>query len=120
MLVAVKTPRISIQMRGAIPKKYIALLKVDFGSKVRIEPEDDAYIDVFSTDWYSAESAATTPGTTLRFYRRLHKLTQRALGGRLGCPAQTVSNMENSLRPISRRMAYKLARVFTVPAGRFI
>lgn len=122
MLVAVKMPHIEISMHGDIPQHYIELLKTDFGENVSIDPEnnDEEYIDIFNTEWYKNETSKRTPGGTLRFYRKLHKLSQSDLAGRLGIAPQTVSNMETGVRPISRVTAYKLAEIFDIPAGRFI
>jgi transcriptional regulator with XRE-family HTH domain len=61
-----------------------------------------------------------TPGGNLRFYRRLHKMTQPNLGDILGISKQKVSNMENNIIPISRKTALRLAKIFKVPAANFI
>jgi len=47
--------------------------------------------------------------------------TQSQLGRLLGdVPKQCISNLENGVRPISKKMALKLARIFEVSVARFI
>ncbi|MFA6857662.1 MAG: hypothetical protein WCR31_10670 [Treponema sp.] len=39
---------------------------------------------------------------------------------KLGNTKQRVSNMEHNLKPVGRRMAYRLAGIFGILAGRFM
>ena len=49
------------------------------------------------------------------------KMTQATLGKLLGgIPKQFVSNMENGIRPISKKMALKLAEIFETSVAKFI
>jgi DNA-binding XRE family transcriptional regulator len=92
------------------------------GDQLVIEKnEDDESINVFETTWYKATKAGMGPGGAMRIYRKLHGLTQEALGERLGgIPRQHISNMERGRRPISMTTAKKLAKLFSVPADRFL
>lgn len=51
------------------------------------------------------------PGLALRGARAKAELTQEALAKALGIPQYEISKMENSKRPISKKMAVKLAKV---------
>jgi len=62
-----------------------------------------------------------TPGTYMKIYRENRKMTQTELGKILGgLPRQHVSNMENGVRPISKKIAIKLAKAFDVSVEKFI
>jgi DNA-binding XRE family transcriptional regulator len=122
MLAVVKTPHISVQIQGRIPPKLIDVLRDEFGKRVHfIKEADDQLVDVFKTDWYKRVKASLTPGKRLRIYRQNLRMTQTALGKQLGgIPKQFVSNMENEIRPISKKMALKLADIFDVSVAKFI
>jgi DNA-binding XRE family transcriptional regulator len=116
----VKKPPTEFAIKGNIPKKYLTLLKKDYGKNLTIVNDKEELVDVREMNWYKEMKAKETPGDTLRFYRKLHKLTQEELGRKLGVPKQKISNMENALKPISRKMAHKLSEIFEIAAGRFI
>jgi DNA-binding XRE family transcriptional regulator len=122
MLAVVKTPHISVQIKGRIPPKLIDVLRDEYGERVHLVKEaDDQLVDVFKTDWYKRAKARLTPGKNLRIYRQNMKMTQADLGKKLGgLPKQFVSNMENGIRPISKNMALKLADIFDVSVAKFI
>ena len=122
MLAVVKKPHTEFMIQGQIPEKYIRMLKNDFGSDLVIEDDDgeEDFTDVTLTDWYKKMKKEETPGEILRFYRKLNGFTQPELAEKLGITKQRVSNMEHNLKPISRRMAYRLAGLFGIRAGRFI
>jgi DNA-binding XRE family transcriptional regulator len=122
MLAVVKTPHISVKIQGRIPPKLIDVLRDEYGERVHLVKEaDDELVDVFKTDWYKRAKARLTPGKNLRIYRQNLKMTQAALGKQLGgIPKQFVSNMENDIRPISKKMALKLAEIFEVSVAKFI
>jgi len=122
MLAVVKTPLIRIQIKGRIPTRLISLLRDEYGTQVRLVPDkDDELVDVFQTDWYRKIKKTLTPGVNMRIYRQNHRLTQVQLGERLGgIPKQHISNMENDRRPISKKTAMKLARLFHVSVEKFI
>jgi DNA-binding XRE family transcriptional regulator len=124
MLAVVKTPHIKIHIQGRIPTRLMNVLKKEYGKGVKLvkeDSDDDELVDIFQTDWYRRVKARMTPGKSLRIYRQNAKMTQDELGKRLGgLPKQFISNMENGIRPISKNMALKLARMFRTSVARFI
>ncbi len=122
MLAVVKTPLIDIHIKGRIPSRLVTVLKKEYGKKVHLTKEaDDELLDVFQTDWYKRIKKTLTPGTNLKIYRQNLGLTQAQLGEKLGnLPKQFVSNMENGIRPISKKTALKLAKLFRTSVDRFI
>ena len=122
MQAVVKTPRIELQIRGDIPPKLISVLKEEFGDDLRLQEEqDDKIVNVFETEWYHQIKSSMTPGDNLKIYRDNRGWTQAQLGEKLdGVPRQHISNMERGLRPISRKMAKRLAQVFEVSPSKFI
>jgi len=122
MLAVVKTPRTRIEIKGHIPKRILQALKEQYGTKVQLLPDkDDEKIDVFRTEWYKRIKARTTPGDNLRIYRQNAGMTLQRVGELLdGMPRQHVSNMEKGIRPISKKVALKLAAIFKVSVEKFI
>lgn len=122
MQARVKTPRTKIEISGDIHPKIITILKEIYGSKVKISNDDnDEFVDVFETDWYKKISKKLTPGKTMKLYREMRKMTQEELGQKLGgISRQNISHMERGVRPISLKMAKKLAEIFGVSVERFI
>ncbi|GHU36201.1 hypothetical protein FACS1894172_18830 [Spirochaetia bacterium] len=100
MLVVVKMPPIEFSVQGKIPDKYLDLMKKDFGPALSVF-EDDETMLATDMDWYIETKEKETPGSTLRFYRKLHKMTQDMLAERLGITKQKISNMEHNAKPIS-------------------
>jgi DNA-binding XRE family transcriptional regulator len=122
MLAVVKTPLIRIHIKGQIPRQIMTVLKKEYGDKMKLTKEDDdEMVDVFQTDWYKRVKKGLTPGKNLKIYRQNMEMTQEQLGAKLGdIPKQFISNMENGIRPISKKTALKLARIFKVSVARFI
>lgn len=120
MLAVVKKHHTEFIMHGQIPEKYLKMLKKDFGAAVMIQADEEELVDVTEMQWYKDEKKSETPGDVLRFYRKLNNLTQVELAQKLEITKQLVSNMENGQKPISRKMAHRLAEFFGVKAGRFI
>jgi len=122
MLAVVKTPRTRIEIKGHIPKRIMQALREQYGAKVQLLPEkDDEKIDIFETEWYKRIKAKTTPGDNLRIYRQNAGMTLQRVGELLdGLPRQHVSNMEKGIRPISKKVALKLAAIFKVSVEKFI
>jgi len=122
MLAVVKTPLTRIRIKGRIPNKLIDVLYQEFGENVQITPDsDDEKVDVFQTDWYKRIKKKLTPGTYMKVFRQNRSMTQTELGKVLGgLPRQHISNMENGSRPISKRIALKLAKLFDVSVEKFI
>ena len=122
MLAVVKTPRTSIRIKGKISNKLMEVLVSEYGKDVQLtrDPEDEL-VDVFQTDWYKNTKKTMTPGIYMKIYRENRKMTQTELGKILGgLPRQHVSNMENGVRPISKKIAMKLAKAFDVSVEKFI
>ena len=111
MQVAVKTPRIELEMKGDIPERVILFLEEEYGVSLRQTADDgEDVVNALETDWYKRTMAAMTPGKALRIYRENAGLTQAALGERMGgIPRQHISNMENGRRPIGKENAKRLA-----------
>jgi len=122
MLAVVKTPLIRIHIKGQIPKQLVTVLKKEYGEKMKLTKEDDdELVDVFQTDWYKRVKKGLTPGKNLKIYRQNMHMTQEQLGAKLGeVPKQFISNMENGIRPISKKTALKLAKIFKVSVAKFI
>lgn len=111
MQVAVKTPRIELEMKGDIPERVILFLEAEYGVSLRQSADDgEEVVNVLETDWYKRTMGSMTPGKALRIYRENAGLTQTALGERMGgVPRQHISNMENGKRPIGKENAKRLA-----------
>ena len=122
MLAVVRTPLIRIHIRGQIPKQIVTVLKKEYGERMKLTREDDdELVDVFQTDWYKRVTKGLTPGKNLKIYRQNLGMTQGQLGAKLGgIPKQFISNMENGIRPISKKTALQLAKVFRVSVAKFI
>ena len=122
MLAVVKTPHTKIRIKGRIPARLIGVLQDEYGTAVHLTSDaDDELVDVFKTDWYKSIKKELTPGTYMKVFRQNKGMTQGALGKALGgIPRQHISNMENGSRPISKKVALKLAKLFDVSVARFI
>ncbi|GHU44632.1 hypothetical protein FACS1894190_16190 [Spirochaetia bacterium] len=119
MLAVVKMPPIEFSIQGKIPDKYLDLMKKDFGEALSVFDDDETVL-VTDMDWYKETKKRETPCNTLRFYRKLHNMTQNMLAEQLGITKQKISNMEHNAKPISRKTAYQLSEVFKIDPGRFI
>lgn len=72
------------------------------------------------TEWYRDIKASMTAGDTVKADRGLRGWTQKVLAQKLGISVQNLSEIERDVRPVSRKMAAKLAEVFdTDPAAYF-
>lgn len=123
MLAVVKMPRTNNQfeVRGDIPEPVLKYLRKRYGSAVTVIDDDEELVDIRETAWYQSQQILTSPGTTLRTYRRRDMLSQRELGRLLGgLSVQKISDMENGRRGISKEMAKKLAVVFGTGAEKFL
>jgi transcriptional regulator with XRE-family HTH domain len=62
-----------------------------------------------------------TPHTRIEIYRQNAGMTLQKVGDLLGgVPRQHISNMEKGTRPISKKVALKLAEIFDVSVEKFI
>ncbi len=122
MLAVVKTPLTRIRIKGRIPPRLMDVLQDEYGKAVQITADpDDELVDAFQTDWYKSIKKELTPGTYMRVFRENKRMTQDALGKALGgIPRQHISNMENGSRPISKKIAIRLAKLFDVSVSKFI
>jgi DNA-binding XRE family transcriptional regulator len=120
MLVVVKKRPTEFVVQGNIPEKYLKLLKKDYGKNATITNETGDYVAATEMSWYKEMKAEETPGDTLRFYRKLHHMTQKELAEKIEVTKQKISNMEHGLKAISRKTAYQLSEIFGIAAGRFI
>ena len=77
-------------------------------------------VNAMEMDWFKELESEDTPGKNLRFYRKLVGMTQPELAKKLGTSKQSVSDMENDRKPISRKTAKELAALFDVSVARFI
>ncbi len=106
------------EIRGDIPENVLIFLRNEFTVDIDEEKE---YVDLMETDWYKETKATMTPGKYIRIYRENKGYSQAKLGEMLGgLTRQNISGMENGHRGISKEMAKKLAKIFQVPADRFI
>ena len=122
MLAVVKTPLTRIRIKGRVPNKLIHLLAEEYGNALQITPDpEDEKLDVFQTDWYKNLKKSLRPGSYIKVFRQNRNMTQADLGKALGgLPRQHISNMENGIRPISKKTALKLAKLFDVSVEKFI
>ena len=77
--------------------------------------------DVLNAPLYKRVPLEMKPGDYLRFFRQDNNLSQSELSRKLGrLSREDLSKMENGRRPISRRMALRLAGFFDVSVDKFI
>lgn len=55
---------------------------------------------------------ARRPGVVLRGFRLRDNLTQAKLAQKMGCPQPWISQMESGVRPMGKKMAARLGKVF--------
>lgn len=119
MLVAVKKPPINFEITGYIPDDLIFGLIKKYGDEnVKIERDD--MVNAMDMEWFKDLDSEDTPSKNLRFYRKLMDLTQSMLAEKLGTSKQFISDMENGRKPISKKMAKELSKIFDVSVARFI
>jgi len=122
MLASVKTSRIRVHIQGVIPGVLLEVLRQEYGQRLIVRSERGVpMLDILNAPLYEQDPKEMSPGAYLRLYRQDIDLTQAELGRDLGgISRQNVGHMENGRRPISRRMAMRLSRLFNVSADRFI
>ena len=129
MLAVVNQPRTqgteaaSFRIEGKVPKFVVMFLESAFSKALKIEvsdDEDDVAVPFEQTKWYKDIKASMTAGDTVKADRGLRGWTQKVLAQKLGISVQNLSEIERDVRPVSRKMAAKLAKVFnTDPAAYF-
>ena len=103
MLVVVNQPRTNFRIMGGVPKDILDYVEDRYGKENVCVLDDDG-------------EELLDP----RMFRRFAKLTQPQLADRLGTSKQAISNMENGIRPISKKTAKELANIFKVSVSNFI
>ncbi|MBR2059774.1 MAG: helix-turn-helix transcriptional regulator [Fibrobacter sp.] len=129
MLAVVNQPRTqgteaaSFRIEGKVPKFVVMFLESAFSKALKVEvsdDEDDVAVPFEQTEWYKDIKASMTAGDTVKADRGLRGWTQKVLAQKLGISVQNLSEIERDVRPVSRKMAAKLAEVFnTDPAAYF-
>ncbi|WP_294113070.1 helix-turn-helix transcriptional regulator [uncultured Fibrobacter sp.] len=129
MLAVVNQPRTqgteaaSFRIEGKVPKFVVMFLESAFNKALKVEvsdDEDDVAVPFEQTEWYRDIKASMTAGDTVKADRGLRGWTQKVLARKLGISVQNLSEIERDVRPVSRKMAAKLAEVFnTDPAAYF-
>ena len=129
MLAVVNQPRTqgteaaSFRIEGKVPKFVVMFLESAFNKALKVEVSDDedyAAVPFEQTEWYKVVKASMTAGDTVKADRGLRGWTQKVLAQKLGISVQNLSEIERDVRPVSRKMAAKLAEVFnTDPAAYF-
>ena len=123
MRVVVKTPHIEINVKGSeIPPSLLKFLKKEYGEKLSyLDDDGDELVDITATDWYRNIGERMSPGDYMKVYRENKGLTQEQLGRMLGnIPRQNVSGMERGTRPISLKMARKMAALLGVSVSKLL
>lgn len=129
MLAVVNQPRTqgteaaSFRIEGKVPKFVVMFLESAFNKALKVEvsdDEDDEAVPFEQTDFYKEVYENMTAGDTVKADRGLRGWTQKVLAQKLGISVQNLSEIERDVRPVSRKMAAKLAEVFnTDPAAYF-
>lgn len=129
MLAVVNQPRTqgteaaSFRIEGKVPKFVVMFLESAFNKALKVEvsdDDDDVAVPFEQTEWYRDIKASMTAGDTVKADRGLRGWTQKVLAQKLGISVQNLSEIERDVRPVSRKMATKLAEVFdTDPAAYF-
>jgi len=109
MLAVVKTPRIDLRIEGEIPARVIAVLRDEYDD-LHVW-DDDETVPIKETRWYKDIRESATPGEILRARREIARMTQAALGEKVGISRQNISSLELCRRPISQAVARRLADV---------
>lgn len=122
MLVVVNQPHTEgFRIEGRIPKDVLDYVESRYSKEniSVINDDGEELLDPHDMNFYKEVKASQTPGGNLRFYRRLVRMTQPELASELGTSKQAISLMENNKRPISRKTAKELGRIFQVSPKRF-
>lgn len=87
----------------------MTVLESAFNKALKVEDDDEEYVDAEDNDWFREVQASTTPAESLKLLRTTFGYTQQALADKAGITKQQVSAMERGKLPIGRKMAYRLA-----------
>ena len=105
-----------LQMFGCISQALLNAVKRDY----TIESEDNTYVDVTKTSWFMESQKRLRNGGLIRILRDHKKMSQGTLGKRLKVTSKYISDLEHGRRPVSLKMAQKLAEVFDRQPERFL
>ena len=115
MLAVVNQPRTqniskaSFRLEGDIPEFVILFLKSAFPNALKIEEESTPFEE---TEWFKNFRKTMTSGEAVKADRTLRGWTQKFLAEKLGISVQNLSELERDVRPVSKKMAVKIASVF--------
>ncbi len=119
MSVATKTRPIKLTLQPGTPRRVLQDLRRRY-SRYLVEREDIA-VDYLETSFHKKVQETLTPGLWIKHLREAHNLTQVELGLKLGgVKPSRISDWENNHRAVSKAAAKDLAKLFKVPADRFI
>lgn len=118
----IEEPLISVRISGSSEKVFllpaaaqrqlITFLKSLNPEGKELIPADEVFKEVYQK--YGKV------GATLRDYRHRSKMTQTQLAEKLGIEQSHISQMEYSKRPIGKKMAQKLAKIFNTSYRLFL
>ena len=122
MLVAVKTPRTDLRLRGYVPRSVLRVLRHEYGPALRVKAEEggEELVDVFETDFFREFKKKVKPGDYVRVYRENAGLSQVELADKLGVTRSYVCDIEHHRREISKNFARNLAAFFKISIARFL
>jgi DNA-binding transcriptional regulator YiaG len=119
MSAATKTPPIKLTFRPGTPRRVLQEARRRY-SRYLVE-RDDVAVDYLETGLAKKVSKTLTPALWLKHLREAHDLSQAELGKKLGgVKASRISDWESGQRAVSKASAKSLAKLFHVPADRFI
>jgi DNA-binding XRE family transcriptional regulator len=118
---SVRMRDIYLEISGEIPGELLQFLRDYYGRRLILRNYCEPMRDVLNAPLYKRVPLKMKPGDCLRFFRQDNGLSQSELCRKLGrLSRQDLSKMENGRRPISRRMALRLAGFFDVSVDKFI
>lgn len=110
MLAVVKKPHIEVRAHR-IPRALIIFLQETYKpEKVEIKNEESTSWE--ETDLFKIRFDDSTPGEMIFVSRDMRGWSPAALAEKLGKSAHYVSDLENGRRPVSRKMAVALGKIF--------
>jgi ribosome-binding protein aMBF1 (putative translation factor) len=123
MPVVTKNPPTSQRILRFLPSTPKRILR-DAKSRYKpfvVEVEEDPLEDYFGSDFHKMVEARMTPALRLKTAREAMGWSQAKLAQEInGVSPKRISDWENGRREISKEFAKKLAKIFKVPAERFI
>ncbi len=120
MQAVVKTPLTEVTIKGEISSTLLKALKKEFGKKLRIEKSEES-ISWKDTEFFKENKEYLQPGTKMKYYRKKAGMSLAEFGEKLGgIPRQNLSAMELGKRPISKKLAKQLSKMFKKPVEIFL